>query len=107
MPEKRSAAPDHQKLHSVTELKEQVGRRLQIAREALGLRPIDIANATDVHRAKISQYESGKYFPRQQWLLKLRHLYRIDANYLFFGELDGLPRGLRDRVREIEQRRRE
>lgn len=95
------------KADSVTELKEAVGRRLQIAREALGLRPIDIANATDVHRAKISQYEAGKYFPRQQWLLKLRKLYRIDANYLFFGELDGLPPGLREKVRKIEERRTE
>lgn len=96
------AMPGAPKTDSVTDLKMAVGRRLTIAREALGLRAVDIATATEVPRSKVSQYESGTYFPRQQWLLKLRKLYRIDANYLLFGELDGLPPGLREKIKHLE-----
>ena len=56
--------------------------RLKELRLEAGLTQKDLANAIEVGRTTISEYESGKIVPKQEGLLKLANHFNVSIDYL-------------------------
>ena len=56
--------------------------RLKELRLEAGLTQKDLANAIEVGRTTISEYESGKIVPKQEGLLKLANHFNVSVDYL-------------------------
>ena len=56
--------------------------RLKELRLGNGETQKDLANAIDVGRTTISEYESGKIVPKQEGLLKLANHFNVSVDYL-------------------------
>jgi transcriptional regulator with XRE-family HTH domain len=65
-------------------LKDQVALRLREARDALSLKPMDLANAAGVSRATQYNYENGQTPPDVSYLQKVQKL-GIDIPYVLFA----------------------
>lgn len=57
-------------------------KRLKELRLAHGETQKDLANAIEVGRTTISEYESGKIVPKQEGLLKLANHFNVSVDYL-------------------------
>ena len=57
-------------------------KRLKELRLEAGLTQKDLANAIEVGRTTISEYESGKIVPKQEGLLKLANHFNVSVDYL-------------------------
>ena len=57
-------------------------KRLKELRLANGLTQKDLANAIEVGRTTISEYESGKIVPKQEGLLKIANHFNVSVDYL-------------------------
>ena len=56
--------------------------RLKELRLEAGLTQKDLANAIEVGRTTISEYESGKIVPKQEGLLKIANHFNVSVDYL-------------------------
>ncbi len=65
-------------------LKDQVALRLREARDALSLRPMDLANSAGVSRATQYNYENGQTPPDVNYLQKVQKL-GLDIPYVLFA----------------------
>lgn len=76
----------------------EIGLRFRAAREAAGLRKVDLSASTGIAENTLSQWESGQRRPSlDQALLALPAL-RITLDWLYFGEESGLLAAVRDGV---------
>ena len=57
-------------------------KRLKELRLAHGETQRDLANAIEVGRTTISEYESGKIVPKQEGLLKIANHFNVSVDYL-------------------------
>ena len=57
-------------------------KRLKELRLAHGETQKDLANAIEVGRTTISEYESGKIVPKQEGLLRLANHFNVSVDYL-------------------------
>ena len=57
-------------------------KRLKELRLAHGETQKDLANAIEVGRTTISEYESGKIVPKQEGLLRIANHYNVSVDYL-------------------------
>ena len=57
-------------------------KRLKELRLNNGLTQKDLANAIEVGRTTISEYESGKIVPKQEGLLKIANHFNVSVDYL-------------------------
>ena len=57
-------------------------KRLKELRLANGETQKDLANAIEVGRTTISEYESGKIVPKQEGLLKIANHFNVSVDYL-------------------------
>ena len=57
-------------------------KRLKELRLRNGLTQNDLANAIEVGRTTISEYESGKIVPKQEGLLKIANHFNVSVDYL-------------------------
>ena len=57
-------------------------KRLKELRLANGETQKDLANAIEVGRTTISEYESGKIVPKQEGLLRLANHFNVSVDYL-------------------------
>ena len=73
--------------------------RLRLAREALGLRQIDLARGIGVSEVKQSKYESAGQQMTFDYLWRLEKWYGITASYIITGATAGLPKPLRERLK--------
>ena len=56
--------------------------RLKELRLEAGLTQKDLANAIEVGRTTVSEYESGKIVPKQEGLLKIANHFNVSVDYL-------------------------
>ena len=57
-------------------------KRLKELRLAHGETQRDLANAIEVGRTTVSEYESGKIVPKQEGLLKIANHFNVSVDYL-------------------------
>ena len=57
-------------------------KRLKELRLANGETQKDLANAIEVGRTTVSEYESGKIVPKQEGLLKIANHFNVSVDYL-------------------------
>ena len=57
-------------------------KRLKELRLAHGETQRDLANAIEVGRTTISEYESGKIVSKQEWLLRIANHFNVSVDYL-------------------------
>lgn len=75
-----------------------VARRLIAAREALGLNKADFADVIGIDRSSYTKIEKGvkPLLPREAH--RIWQLFHVDLNYLYLGEVGGLPSHLSSKV---------
>lgn len=74
--------------------KQQVGERLRIAREALGLGQKELADLYGLDKTKLSHWERGKHYPPPAFIARLWERHRIPADWIYLGEVSGVPHRL-------------
>lgn len=77
---------------------EYVGRRVQAVREALELRPSQLADAIDLDRSSLTKIEKGVMGLAIANALKLETRYGIGIRFTYRGDFGDLREDLRDRV---------
>ena len=76
--------------------KQQVGERLRIAREALGLEQRELAAQFEIDHTKLSHWERGRHYPAPAFIARLWERHRIPADWIYLGEVSGVPHRLAD-----------
>lgn len=64
-----------------------VASRIQQAREAKGMKQVDLAALVGVHPGAIWNYENGKSNPKEPIVFRLMSALDVDANYLYQDEM--------------------
>jgi len=83
-------------------MRKQFGQRLRAARQAVGYETArDFAVALDIEESALSNYERGIRRPPNDVLQRIRDRTKVTADYLYFGDISGLPLGLYAKLREI------
>lgn len=67
-----------------------VGQRLKIIRKHLGITQTKTAAETGISITTLRKYESGKSFPRSDFIETFIQRYHVEPNWLFTGEGDML-----------------
>lgn len=79
-------------LPPASQLKSDFGERLIHLRKQLGYKEaVDMADAIGVDQNTYTRWERGETYPQVPNLLKLKRVTGVTADYLFFGDLSGLP----------------
>jgi len=75
-----------------------IARRLAAAREALGMTKAELADMLEIDRSSYTKIEKGAkpLLPRDAY--RLWQLYGIDLNFIYLGQLGGLPVSLSSKV---------
>lgn len=68
-----------------------IARRLELTREALGLRPAQFADGAGVGRNTYSQWAKGRGRPQIDEAIKLCETYGITLDWIYLGDPTGLP----------------
>ena len=64
-----------------------IASRIQQAREAKGMKQVDLANMVGVQPGAIWNYENGKSSPKEPVVFRLMSALGVDANYLYQDEM--------------------
>lgn len=83
--------------------KREIGARLRMAREAIGLHQAAMARGLGIGRDKLNGYERGRFFPDPVIVHHMWRLYGITADWLYLGLLAGLPHSLAARLDAVEE----
>jgi transcriptional regulator with XRE-family HTH domain len=75
-----------------------VALRLAAAREALGLSKAEFADMIGLDRSSYTKIEKGLKPILPPTAAVIWRLYHIDLNYIYLGEVGGLPSNLSNRV---------
>jgi transcriptional regulator with XRE-family HTH domain len=68
-----------------------VAARLRMTREAFGLEQGEFADRAGIARNAYNQYEQAKRLPRLDQATLLCEVYGLTLDWIFRGEMDGLP----------------
>jgi len=77
-----------------------VGRRLAAVRKALGLNQIEFAAPANLSQPQYNQFENGKRLLTVEAALRLCAVYSLSMDYLYRGDIGGLPMRLVALLRE-------
>ncbi len=75
-----------------------VGANLRRAIEAIGITPAQAARVAGVSPSRLGNWMRGANYPDPLALLRLRARFGVTLDYIYAGDLAGLPRALADRV---------
>ena len=81
-------------VNSGTATPEAVANRLKAAREALGLSKAEVADSLGLDRSSYPKIEAGRKILLPAHAYGVCQLYGVDMNYLYLGQLSGLPSSL-------------
>lgn len=81
---------------------ERIGYRLTLLREALGLRPSEIADMLGIERTYWSRFEGGKRAITDAVAAQLVERFGVSLDFLILGRWDRLPLELAERMRVVE-----
>lgn len=92
--------------HTLTEMRpERIGYRLGLLREALGLKPSEIADVLGIERTYWSRFEGGKRGITEAMAALLVDRFGVTLDFLLLGRWDKLPLDLASRMRAVESRK--
>ena len=80
---------------------ERIGYRLMLLREALGLRPAEIADILDIERTYWSRFEGGKRAITEGVAAILVERFGVTLDFLILGRWDRLPVDLSEKMRTV------
>ena len=75
-----------------------VARRLIALREALGLGKGEFADMIGIDRSSYTKIEKGLKPLLPQYAFRIWQLYGVDMNYIYLGQVGGLPNRLSSNV---------
>lgn len=81
---------------------ERIGYRLRLLREALGLRPAEMADLLGIERTYWSRFEGGKRAITESVAALLVERYGVTLDFIILGRWDRLPADLALKMRELE-----
>ncbi len=89
----------------LTEMRpEKIGHRLKLLREALGLKPAEIADILGIERTYWSRFEGGKRAITDVVAALLVDRFGVTLDFLILGRWDRLPLDLATRMRDLESK---
>jgi transcriptional regulator with XRE-family HTH domain len=80
----------------------EIGRRLQMTRQALGLRARDVSRATGIGESTWSQYEHGHRFPDLLQILPFAERFAIPLDWIYRGIIAAVPFELAQRILDLQ-----
>jgi transcriptional regulator with XRE-family HTH domain len=80
-----------------------IGDRLRQAREALGLSPEQFCEIHRIDLLALRDMEEGRAYPEPQFIRSLWKNSRVNADWIFLGEIFGLPQILAGNLRAAER----
>ena len=80
---------------------EAIGHRMRLLREALGMRPAEIADMLDIERTYWSRFEGGKRKLTDEFAALLVSRFGVTLDFLILGRWDKFPLDLAERMRSI------
>lgn len=75
-----------------------VGARLAAARDAAGLKGVDLARRLGISPQQLGHYEKGRHVFPPALAPKLFLVLRVNSDYLYLGDLSRLPKDMFDKV---------
>lgn len=84
---------------------ERIGHRLMLLREALGLKPSEIADRLGIERTYWSRFEGGNRAITESVAALLVERFGVTLDFLILGRWDKLPFDLADTMRAIDARK--
>lgn len=87
------------------ESREQIGARLVLTREALGIAQKDMAAKMAISATRLEGYESGRNLLKPDVaVLFIRAVpeAKLDFNWIYHGDLDGLAHSVAERIKAIK-----
>lgn len=77
-----------------------LGKKLRILRENRSLTQQEVARRIGVDRSTYSYYETGKFMPRLNKLIKLAHYYHVSTDFLL-GLEEQAENSIQERAQKI------
>lgn len=81
---------------------ERIGARLKLLREALDMKPSEIADSLGMERTYWSRFEGGKRPITETMAALLSERYGVTLDFLMLGRWQGVPLDLAERMRAVE-----
>lgn len=81
---------------------EKIGARLRLIREALNLKPAEMADSLGIERTYWSRFENGRRAVTETMAAILAERYGVTLDFIILGRWSGLPLDLASRMRAIE-----
>lgn len=78
---------------------EQIGKRLELIREAYGLRPSEIADKLGIRRTDWTRFEKGHRAPNDEVAYLLTERFGVTLDFLILGRWNTLPLEVAERLR--------
>lgn len=75
-----------------------VAHRLKALREALGLNKADFADAIGLDRSSYTKVENGAKPLLPHIAYRIWQLYSVDMNYIYLGQVGGVPSNLSNKL---------
>lgn len=79
----------------------EIGERLRLTREALGLTQAEFARKSKVAASAYNQYEKGKMRPAVDQAIKIRDTYKLTLDWIYLGDNSGLTAALSDAIKVL------
>jgi hypothetical protein len=95
MPNRRTTTHDNDAY------KREVGARLRLVRQALGLPAGRLAAELGVHPPRLSQWEHGRHLADLRVMVRLARRYRVPLDFVYLGDENMLPKRLLEAMREL------
>jgi len=83
---------------------EKIGHRLYLLREALGMKPSEIADYLGIERTYWSRFEGGKRAISDVVAALLVERFGVTLDFLILGRWDRLPLDLAEKMRSVEKK---
>lgn len=81
---------------------ERIGHRLRLLREALGLKPAEMADRLGIERTYWSRFENGKRPVTETTAALLADRFGVTLDFLILGKWQGVPMDLAERMRAVD-----
>jgi transcriptional regulator with XRE-family HTH domain len=79
-----------------------IGERLTLARKTIGRTQADFARQARVSNSAYNQYERGRKRPAVDQANRLCDAYQLTLDWIYRGDLRGLPEALHGRIIELQ-----
>lgn len=79
-----------------------VGARLKLARQALGLKPSEIADSLEIERTYWSRFENGKRLPTLEFSVLMCCRYPLTLDFIYRGQTGALPEDFAKKLRAVK-----